>query len=102
MALEALWMLELASQRNFRECAQHHVSNPGIPGNVEGAGFFDFLGRNAHLSEPSELAPETESVPASLESREIGRARGLVGPRKDAPRRHGTRSVLWGTHNSLM
>jgi len=30
-------MLELASQRSFRECAQHHLSAPGIPGNVEGA-----------------------------------------------------------------
>ena len=73
MALDALWMLELASQRDFREWAQHHVAAPGTPGNVEGAGFFDSLGRNARLSEGPELAPETESVPASLESREIGR-----------------------------
>jgi len=95
-------MLELASQRGFRECGQDHVSTPGIPGNVEGAGFFDFLGSNAHLSERPELAPETERVPVSLESRETGRAWGLVGPRKDASRHHGRLSVLWGTHNSLM
>ncbi len=47
------------------------------------------------MSERSELAPETESVPASLESREIGRARGLVGPRNDASHPHGRLSVLW-------
>jgi hypothetical protein len=73
-------MLDLVSQRAFRECAQHHVSMPGIPGNVEGAGFSIPLGRNAGLSERSELAPETESVPTSLEPR------GLVGPRNDASR----------------
>jgi len=59
-------MLELASQRGFHECAQHYVSTPpGIPGNGEGAGFSIPLGRNAALSERSELAPERESVPTS-------------------------------------
>ena len=94
MALEAVWMLELASQRGFRRCAQHHVSAPGIPGNVEGAGFFAPLGRNAGLSEGSELALETESVPTSLESREIGHSSGSVGPRNDASGHHGGPSVL--------
>ncbi|MGD0578099.1 MAG: substrate-binding domain-containing protein, partial [Bryobacteraceae bacterium] len=89
MALEALWMLDVVSQRGFRECAQHHVSTSSIPGNVEGAGFFDSLGRIDGSSERSELALETESVQASLKSREIGRARGLVGPRNDASRHHG-------------
>jgi hypothetical protein len=32
-------MLEVASQRGFRECAQHHVSTPCIPGKGEGARF---------------------------------------------------------------
>lgn len=54
MALDALWMLELASQRAFLECAQPHAPTPGMPGNVEGAGFFDSLGRNAGLFERSE------------------------------------------------
>ena len=63
MALEALWMLELASQRGFRERARHRVSEPANPREVDGAGFFDTLGRNAGLSERSEPAPETESVP---------------------------------------
>ena len=134
MALEALWMLELANQRGFRECAQHHVSRPGIPGKVQGAGFFDSFGRNAGSSGRSELAPETKSlaklaaqvvdsscrltaaifiwsgagpphigtVPAFLDSREIGRARGFVGPRNGASRHHARPSALWGTHNSLM
>jgi hypothetical protein len=31
-------MLELARQCGFRECAEHHVSTPGIPGNLEAAG----------------------------------------------------------------
>ena len=44
-------MLELAGQCGFREYAQPHASTPGIPGNVEGAGFFAPLGRNAGLSE---------------------------------------------------
>ena len=65
-------MLELASQRGFRECAQHHVSAPGFPGNVEGAGFFDSLGRDAGLSERSELAPETELVPVLWSPRKSG------------------------------
>jgi hypothetical protein len=30
-------MLQLASQRGCRECAQHHLSTPGLPGNGEGA-----------------------------------------------------------------
>ena len=89
MALEALWMLELASQRGFRECARHHASTPGMPGNVEGAGFFDSFGRNAGLFERSEPTPETESVPASLESREIGRARDFVGARNSGSHHHG-------------
>jgi hypothetical protein len=95
-------MLQLASQDGFHECAQHHVSTLGIPGNVEGAGFCDSLGGNGGLSARSELAPETESVPAPLESRGIGRVRGLVGPRKDASRRHGNPWALWGTRDSLM
>src|ERR1035437_3651867 len=41
MVLEALWMLELPSQRSFRESAQHHLSAPGFLANVEGAGFLD-------------------------------------------------------------
>jgi hypothetical protein len=86
-------MLDPASRRGFRECAQHHVSTPGIPGNVEGAGFIDSLGRNAGLDERSELPPEAEPS-ASLGSRELGRARGLVGPRNDIPRHHGRLSVL--------
>ena len=73
-------MLELARHRGFRECAQHYVSTPGIPGNVEGAGFSDSLGRKAGLSARSELVPENESVTAPLEFREIGRVRGLGGP----------------------
>jgi hypothetical protein len=68
-------MLGLASQRGFCESAQHHAPTPGVPANVEGAGFFDSLGRNAGLSELWEPTPETESVRASLESREIGGAR---------------------------
>jgi hypothetical protein len=95
-------MLELASQRDFRECAQHHVSTPGVPGNTEGASFFDSLGRNAGLSGRSELAPETESVPTSLESREIGWARGFLGRPAGASRHHGRPLVPWGIHNSLM
>ena len=83
MALEALWMLELPSQRGFRECAQHHVSRPGIPSNVEGTGWFDSLGRN-------------------VASGEVRRARGLAGPPSDTSRHHGRLPVLWGTHNSLM
>jgi hypothetical protein len=39
-------MPELAGQRDFREYARH-ASTPGIPGNVEGAGFSAPLGRNA-------------------------------------------------------
>ena len=74
VALEALWMLELVSQRGSHECAQHRASAPGSSGNVEGARFFDSLGRNAGLSERSEPTPETESVSASLDSWEIGRA----------------------------
>jgi hypothetical protein len=93
MALDTLWMLELTSQRGFRECAQHHVSKPGIPGNVEDASFFDSLGRNAGLPGRSELAPETESVPASLESGQIGRARNFVGRPNGASRYHGGLSV---------
>ena len=82
MALEALWMLGLAGQPGFRECARYHVSATGIPGNVEGAGFFDSLGRNAGLSARSELPPETGSVPAPLESREIRHVR--VPPSRQA------------------
>lgn len=44
-------MLELARQRGFRECVQHPVSTPGIPGNVGGAGLLDSLGRNAGVSD---------------------------------------------------
>jgi hypothetical protein len=95
-------MLELASQSGFRECAQHYVSTPGLPGDVEGGGFFDALGRNAGYSERLELSPETESVPASLCSRENGPATGTVGLGNDAPGHHGRPSVLWETHNSLM
>ena len=58
---------------------------PGIPRDVEGAGFFESLERNAALPERSELAPETELVPVSLRSREIGRAGGMVGPRMEHP-----------------
>jgi len=100
--LEALWMLELASQLRFRECARHHVSTPGVPGNVEGGGFFDSLGRNAGFSQPPALAPETKSVRAFLDSREGGRGRGFVGPRKGAPRHGSGLPRLWATHNSLI
>jgi hypothetical protein len=74
---------------------------PGIPGNVERAGFVDFLVRNVGLSERPKLAPEAGSVPASVESREIVRDGGLVAPHHDPCRHHGRLSVFWGTHNSL-
>jgi len=37
MALEALWMLELARRRGFSECAQCHVSTLGVPENIKSA-----------------------------------------------------------------
>ena len=95
-------MVELASQRGFRECAHHHVSAPGNPGNVESAGFFDSLGRNAGLPERSEPAPGTESVLGSLESREIGHAKGAPARAPAHSRPHGRPVVLRRTHNSLM
>jgi hypothetical protein len=94
-------MLELASQGGFRGCAQRHVFAPGIPGNVERAGFVDSLVRNAGLYERPKLAPEAGSVPASVESREIVRDGGLVAPHNDPCRHRGRPSVFWGTHNSL-
>jgi len=83
MARQVLWMLELASQRGFRERARHRVSAPAYPGNVDGAGFFDSMGRNVGLSGRSEPAPAAESVPGSSKAREIGHAMGVLA-------RHGT------------
>ena len=103
VALEALWMLQLASQGGFHECAEHNVSTLGVPGSVEGAGFSDSLGRNAGLSARSELAPETESAPAPLESRETGRAGGLGRPRARTRVQPSRQAVgVVGTCNSLM
>jgi len=62
----------------------------------------DSLGRNAGFSERSEPAPGAESVPGSSESREIGHAKGGVGPGTGQSRRHGRPAVLRGSHNSLM
>ena len=76
MALEALWMLELPSQRGFRDRARRCVSAPAKPANVDGAVFFDSLGRNARLSERSEPAPRAESIPGCSDPREAGRAKG--------------------------
>src|ERR1035437_618175 len=95
-------MLELASQRGFRERSQYRVSAPVNPRNVDGAGFFDSLGRSAELSERSEPAPGAESAPGSSESRDIGHPRGSVGPHIGRSRRQGVSAVLRGTHNSLI
>jgi hypothetical protein len=95
-------MLELASQHGFRERSQYRVSAPVNPRNVDGAGFFDSLGRSAELSERSEPAPGAESAPGSSESRDIGHPRGSVGPHIGRSRRQGVSAVLRGTHNSLI
>jgi hypothetical protein len=73
IGLEALWALALASRRGFRQGAQDHVSTPGIPGNLEGAGVFDSAGehgptRITHLSIMSELLNYSPTIPlAELE-----------------------------------
>ena len=66
-------------REDFPSCPRYHVS-PGHPGNVESASFIDSFGRNAGVFERSEPAPKAESVPASLDSREIGRAEGCGPP----------------------
>ena len=76
VALDALWMLELASQRGFRERARCGVSAPLNPRNVDGAGFFGSLRRNAESSKRPEPAPGAESAADSSESRDIWHARG--------------------------
>ena len=77
MAPQALWMLELVSQRGFRGRTPHPVCAPANPRNSDGAGFFDSLGRNAGLSERLGPSPVAESVPGSSESRETGHAKGV-------------------------
>src|ERR1017187_2091971 len=72
MAVEALWILELASQRGFRERGLPHVSATGNPGGIDGARILDSPRTYAGPSERSEPAPGTESVRSSLEPREIG------------------------------
>jgi len=52
------------------------VSAPAKPANVDGAVFFDSLGRNAELSERPEPTPGAESVPGCSESREAGHPKG--------------------------
>lgn len=82
-------MLNLASQCGSRERARYRVSAPSVPGIVEGAGFFDSPGKNAGLSEPSELPPGTESVPASLGAMRTGRdGSSSASPRRVPPSRH--------------
>jgi hypothetical protein len=101
MAVEALWILELASQRGFRERGLPHVSAPGNPGGIDGARILDSLRTYAGPSERSEPAPGTESVRSSLEPREIGLARALSGPRNRAS---GMTKDQWsggGAHVSL-
>ncbi len=58
-------MLKLERQGGSRECARYHVSSCSVPAILQGAGFFDSPGESAGLSEPSEVPPRTESVPAS-------------------------------------
>jgi len=58
--------------------------------------------RSAELFERPELTPETELVPASLESWENRRARAFVGPRHDASSHHGELLMLREARNSLM
>ena len=88
MALETLWMLELARQCGFRACTTHQVSAPGNPGAVSGDGILDCLGKNATSSEGPEPSPGTDPVPFSLNSNEIGGARGEGVPRKESSRHH--------------
>lgn len=102
MAPPTLWMLELASERGFRQRSRHRVFAPAKAGNVVGAGFFDSLIRNARLSEPSESAPGAESAPGSSESRGIGVPKRVSARARAISRRHGRPVVLTGTHNSLM
>ena len=74
--------LELASQRGFRERSQHRESAPAKPGNVDGAGFFDPLGRSGGLSEWSE--PLREPNRSRFSGLQRYRAEGGVGSRTGA------------------
>lgn len=56
-------MVALASQCGFRDRAWQCVSAPAKPGNVDGSGFSESMGRNGGLSERSEPAPGAESAP---------------------------------------
>jgi hypothetical protein len=85
MAPQILWMLELASQRGFRERTRHRVCGLANSGNADGAGCFDSLGRNAGLAERSEPPPGTESVPGSSESKEIGHAKWVSARARGIP-----------------
>jgi hypothetical protein len=101
MALEALWILELASQRGFRERELPHVSAPGNPGGIDHARILGSLRAYAGLSERSEAAPGAESVRGSLDSKEIGRAKAFSGPRDGASGMTKGQRSRGEAHNSL-
>ena len=95
-------MLELASRRGFRECAQHHVSAPGNHGNVEGAGVLNSLGSNAGLSEGSEPHSGNRTGPRFFGVQGNQASQGKRRPTQGASRHHGRHLVLRRTHNSLV
>lgn len=98
VALDALWMLELASQRRFRERARCGVSAPLNPRNVDGAGFFGSLRRNAESSKRPEPAPGANRPPILRSPGTSGTPGGTVGPHTGRSRRQGRSR----THNSLI
>ena len=95
-------MLELVSQRGFRERDQQPVSGPANPGNLDGAGFFDPMGRRGGLSERSEPAPGTELVPRISGAQDTGMPRGCRLAHRRIPAIAADAVVLRRTHNSLM
>jgi len=97
-------MRELASPGAFRECAEHRASAPGFPGNVKGTGLFESLGRDAGLSERSDLVLDSESVPPPF-SRGAGEnsvPRDFFGLRNGPSRHHSRPLVSSKTYNSLI
>jgi len=81
---------------------RHHISTRRMPGNVESAGFFNCQGRKARLSVRSKLAPETESVAASLKSSENRAVTGVSCALATAHPVIAAGATLERTHKSLM